>query len=165
MDTKVKKYFKLLTFASWQHVLFGWHQPASVKNCSSELGPNHVKCHVISVECLGVCCHLCISFSVIEAYAQNLFLLLSKGGQTWIWVMLIGHVWQWCVAPTNIACTCLTKKPHATSAKFCPHKMSHEVQQVEVCATFCRDKVSAKIALHKRNRHTHEGACHEKTSW
>ena len=46
-------------------------------------------------------------------------------------------------------CITVHTKFHGILAKFCPRVVSHEVQQVELCATRRGDKISPKLVLHK----------------
>ena len=63
----------------------------------------------------------------------------------------------------SVAGTCFTTvhtKFHGILATFCPRDMSHEAQQVELCATCRGDKISPKLALHSyKSISSQKGTC------
>ena len=67
-------------------------------------------------------------------------------GFSLFWLLsLIGSTFN---SVAGTCCTTVHTKFQGILATFCPHNMSYEVQQVELRATCCGDKISPKLVLH-----------------
>ena len=77
--------------------------------------------------------------------AAVLFFPVHEHKEFWS-LSLIGSTFD---SVAGTCCIAVHTKFHGILANFCPRVVSHEVQQVELCATCRGDKISPKLVLHK----------------
>ena len=77
--------------------------------------------------------------------AATLFFPVHEHKEFWS-LSLIGSTVD---SVAGTCCITVHTKFRGILAKFCPRDVSHEVQQVDICATCRGDKISPKLALHK----------------
>jgi hypothetical protein len=66
-------------------------------------------------------------------------------------ILVVVSYWLYSYFPQGTCCSTMHTKGHSIAATFCSRNKSHKVQQVELLATWRRDKICTELMLHDYN--------------